>query len=486
MKIKSFHLIGVGCLAAGAALFGYALGYKPQYESIMGLAAGVLLLMGSLYLAPEWFARLLAQISVVRAILANQPIPDAGKIASEIVKEFRPKPDFNSRVAENKDVAGFSAPPPSADEWNSVVRPVLHQTSQYTAPTYYLNRNLQVIDWNLGFDLIFEPITGELRGKHVNWFIARLGNVDDVYAHARCFPLKVEEQPQVDTETLLYATERYGPIEFEKVATKLHDRFGQQRGWAVTLLIRKLDHWPEFVKDLARRIEDDKFWSLYSVSYDMVLTRYSGYQELLQMVCRSVPETAKRVVDLGAGTGNMSRLLLEGGRTVWAVEKNIAMLDLLRSKDFVVKAGDRLKIVKSSVEHLEMLAAEELFDAVTAVNLLYAVDNVPACLSSLAPLIKPDGLFVLTTTDSDTHLTPLLDDIGEKFKSAPDLPILSPHILRVRELNMKLEAKGLTTRYTRKMYEEWLSQAGFVIESVERVYKDAVLLIRTRKKAQSR
>jgi ubiquinone/menaquinone biosynthesis C-methylase UbiE len=339
-----------------------------------------------------------------------------------------------------------------------------------------------VIDWNLAFDLIFEPIVGELRGRHVNWFIARLANSEEVFTHARGFPTRTDQQPNVDTEPLVYVTARYGVIEFEKVATKLHDRDGRQRGWAVTLLVRKAGDFDALIRDLAARIETDKFWSLYSVSYDLVLNRYPRYNHLLEQVNRSVPDEARRVLDLGAGTGNMARRLLEGGRDVWAVEKNIAMLDILRAKDFAVKAQDRLKIVKSSVEHLEMLAAEEPFDAATAVNVLYAVDNVPACLASVSQVLKPGGALVLTTTDSKTELTPLLDDIRKQLNSDREL---IAHVDRVRELNFKLQAQGLTTRYTREQYVDWLKAAGFAVDSDERAYVDAVLLIRAHKREDS-
>jgi hypothetical protein len=106
------------------------------------------------------------------------------------------------------------------------------------------------------------------------------------------------------------------------------------------------------------------------------------------------------------------------------------------------------------------------------------VDDVPACLASVSKVLKPGGTFVLTTTDSETRLTPLLDDIRRKLGSDNDLAL---HLDRVRELNLKLEANGLTTRYSRDRYIGWLQAAGFVIESIERAYVGAVLLIRARK-----
>jgi SAM-dependent methyltransferase len=194
-----------------------------------------------------------------------------------------------------------------------------------------------------------------------------------------------------------------------------------------------------------------------------------------------------RVVDLGAGTGNASRIVLEGRDrpSVWAVEKNMAMLDSFRAKEWVRAAGDRLKIVKSSVEHLEMLASEEPFDAAVAVNTLYAVDDVPACLGSLNQVLRLGGTFSFSTTDKNTKLGPLLDDIAAELSRRADWKELLPHYNRVQSLNMKLEEKGVTTRYTRDQYIAWLEQAGFRVDLYEPGhYTGAVVVGRATKVAE--
>ncbi|HEV3162652.1 MAG TPA: hypothetical protein VGZ22_01330, partial [Isosphaeraceae bacterium] len=233
------------------------------------LTSCMFVLAGLSYLMPRLFSSIVTRFIVLRAIITGQTLPDPQKVNENLVFIFATKTEVDAEAMRHTEVPGLTAPPPLPDEWNSLVRPVLHQASQYMAPTYYLNGNLQVIDWNLCFDLIFERIIGELRGRHVNWFIARLQNSEEVFTHASTFPDRIERQPQVDTERLVYdSKEKYGVVELEKIAAKLHDLNGQQRGWAVTLMVRQVESWDKLIHDLAARIEDDKFWSLYSVSYD--------------------------------------------------------------------------------------------------------------------------------------------------------------------------------------------------------------------------
>lgn len=439
-------------------------------------------LAGLPFFSPPLFWRIVWLFLFIKNALMSKEIQDPEKLQKSFGVLFESKDASDEKAQAHQDVPGFDAEPPRADEWNSLVRPVLHQASQYMAPTYYLNGSLQVIDWNLCFELLFERIIGELRGQHVNWFIVRLDNRDQVFAHARQFPDQVERQPSVDTEQLAYISRKYGRIVFEKVATKLHDLEGQQQGWAVTLLIRELKSWDALADDLAKKIEVDKFWSLYSVSYNRVLTRYDGYRNLLKSVALALPDDARRVVDLGAGTGNLSRVLIESGREVWAVEQNMAMLDIFNAQDFAIKAVDRLRIVKSSAEHLEMLAHEGPFDAATALNVFYAVDNVLAALKSLNRILKLGGTLVFTTTDSDTKLEPLLKDIYQGLTREHDFAQLAPHVKRVVALNMELERAGKTTRYRKDEYIKWAQEAGFEVDPrCPRLYVDAVILITARK-----
>lgn len=475
-------VVGLGFFAAAAA--GPIVHGAPLSKwSYLALVSGALVSLAGLpFLSPDLFWRIVSLIMFVKGTLLSKEVQGPDKLRESFDGFFETKVQTEVKVQEHQDVAGFGAEPPRADEWNSQVRPVLHQASQYMAPTYYLNGSLQVIDWNLCFELIFERIVGELRGQHVNSLIVRLDNRDEVFAHARQFPDQVDRQPAVDTERLVYLSRKFGRIVFDKVATQLHDLDGQPQGWAVTLLIREMKSWDALIAKLSEKIAVDKFWSLYSVSYNRVLNRYAGYRDLLNSVALALPDKARRVVDLGAGTGNLSRALLDSGREVWAVEQNMAMLDIFNAQDFAIKAGDRLRIVKSSVEHLEILAHEGPFDAATALNVFYAVDHVPAALRSLNRILAMGGSLVFTTTDSDTQLEPLLKDIYKNLSREHDFAQLAPHVRRVQDLNRDLERTGKTTRYRKDEYIKWAEEAGFKVEQpCPRLYVDAVILVKARK-----
>src|SRR5262249_35042509 len=136
----------------------------------------------------------------------------------EVQKTFEAEATLRAEAA--KGILGVDADPPSLDLWYDQLQPVLHESSLYTTPTYWLDTNLSVLDWNNAFDLVFAEMTPVLRYRHVNEFIARLANFDAVFNHGRAFSKRIfaGESPACDTETLVYRSRRYGDVTMLKVA----------------------------------------------------------------------------------------------------------------------------------------------------------------------------------------------------------------------------------------------------------------------------
>ncbi|MBC8873408.1 MAG: class I SAM-dependent methyltransferase [Planctomycetes bacterium] len=382
-------------------------------------------------------------------------------------------------VEEEGEILGVNEPPPSPDEWYTKLRPVLHEASYYTVPTYYLDPSLRVIDWNIAFELVFSRIVGQLRYRHVAWFIARLDNRDEVFEHARDFTERVHqgELPLADVEPLRYESEKYGTVSFVKVATQLHDGEGRLHGWAVALFIDKID-WGTFERHLLRALREDKLWSVYAASYDRVLLQFPPYLQLIRDVISVVPGEARLVADLGAGTGNVTWELLDRRHRVTAIENNPMMLDRLR-----VKVGDseNVTVMKASVEHLDRVS-DEKFDAAVMVNVLYAVEDPLRCLRGIHRILKPNGVLAFSTTHSDTRLDPLLESIRSKLEEDGKLDEFARDYENVRAANKEIE-KTIAGRRSRDDYRDYVRSAGFeIIRDEASTYVDAVMMIHARKK----
>ena len=389
--------------------------------------------------------------------------------------------DKTQLIRDHEDVIDAEKPALSHDDWTAQLqelRSVIYQAQRYSTPTYYLDTHLSVIHWNVAFDIIFKPILHKIRRKHVNYFIAELANHGEVFDHAREFTnaVKQGQLPLIDVEPLAYDSQLYGQVEFEKVASQLTDSEGNLKAWSVALLLKKID-WDMYQPDLLQRLRDDKLWGIYAVSYDTILSDFPPYRQLIDDVLRGIPSDANRILELGAGTGNVTKTLLQRDYRVTALENNPAMLEKMCAKK--LDQNGRLKINLESAENLEVIE-ENNFDAAVAVNLAYALDDPLGCFRKVADVLKPNGMFVLSTTHSQTDLSPLLKAIESHLKAAGTFRQKEEHYRRVLEVNRDIEYT-IARRYTREQYLEWLQQAGFRVVHEKSAYKDAVIVMHARK-----
>lgn len=105
-----------------------------------------------------------------------------------------------------------------------------------------------------------------------------------------------------------------------------------------------------------------------------------------------VPARIGSVLDLGAGTGKFTELLIERAERVVAVEPAVAMLDVLRAKlpnvDAIVGGAESIPLTDASM------------DAVTVAQAFHWFDRDAAC-AEIARVLVPGGTLGLLWNHSD-------------------------------------------------------------------------------------
>lgn len=145
-------------------------------------------------------------------------------------------------------------------------------------------------------------------------------------------------------------------------------------------------------------------WRFYAYFYDGLLNFYP-YRELIQLVSeRSQKFTHKgaRVADVGAGTGNISRLLLERSDAIEldVVEPYAQMLKRARKKLAAVTSSSKVTFYQqSATEYLNNLKPGEL-DVVVLSNVLYTLQDRDDFWDALIKALASDGVAVITNSDT--------------------------------------------------------------------------------------
>src|ERR1700686_2984331 len=113
------------------------------------------------------------------------------------------------------------------------------------------------------------------------------------------------------------------------------------------------------------------------------------------------------VADIASGTGVFTRLLLENGNSVFAVEPNAAMREMGIQQLQSLQSNDRLVSVAGTAEGTTLRAAS--VDFVTAAQAAHWFD-LPRARKEFARILRPDGWCVLIWNERETTTTPFLQD----------------------------------------------------------------------------
>ncbi len=182
--------------------------------------------------------------------------------------------------------------------------------------------------------------------------------------------------------------------------------------------------------------------------------------ELLRVECGLKPFHA--IADVASGTGAFTRLLLENGNRVFAIEPNAAMRE----------AGGRL--LQSFAQHISVAGTAEnttlpsaSVDFVTAAQSAHWFDRRRA-RSEFVRILKPGGWCVLIWNERRTAATPFLRDYeqllltyGTDYKEVRherttttihEFFAPAPHLERVFDLRQQFEFEGTAGRLLSSSY----------------------------------
>lgn len=370
-----------------------------------------------------------------------------------------------------------------ADHW-SLVRECRLPIHDLVCPTYVLDRNYHFLDWNPMFDELVAKPMGLTRFRHAEDFILKLKNHREVIERSRQ-AFSDDIFPMVHVEDLEYESPKYGLIVFKKIAAQIAGEKGGLLAWSVNLNVTYAERAEEMWADLEKRLAADVNWAIYAKLYDRMLLQFDPYNELVAKAVYLLGD-AEVVADLGAGTGNVTVDLLEHrfNRQVWALESNEEMLEQLRRK--LLKARNallkRVKVFKGDLMVSLREFEQDFFDGAVMVNTLYAIPDRARCLREVYRVLKPGGVFVYSTSTSETDVDRLFGAIERELTNKRMIKTLRPVIDLAYDRHRAMAADIL--RDSPDAVIDYARQAGFEVDDADIFpyeYEGAVTIVRATK-----
>ena len=279
-------------------------------------------------------------------------------------------------------------------------------------PTYVLDENFTILDWNPTFEMIF-PTERFNRGDFVRKFLVCLSNFKDTLERGKVF--LNENKPLFHSEDFVYDSPRYGRMTFTKVTSPVRDVDRRIIGWNVALNVDEVEKRSLFNEDRNTCVEFDALLTRYCASYQRIVAAYPDYKRMADLHVNEM-EGARNVLDLGSGPGLLTARLLKPGRIVTAVDCNDAMLERLQNSCEDAIAKGRLRVAKGNIEVLNGFRRE--FDGAVLLNVLYSVRDKEACLKRIHEVLVDGAPIVISGPREDADLELLFDEIMRTTRPA--------------------------------------------------------------------
>lgn len=133
--------------------------------------------------------------------------------------------------------------------------------------------------------------------------------------------------------------------------------------------------------------------------YELLHPEVYGKQEqkriaaVLKMVDTLIVDNQKRVLDCGAGTGNLTSKLLRMGYHVTAIDISAEMCTLLKKRYNVYLKAKKLIVINSPIEDVSFDRGE--FDLITCYSVLHHLPDYVSTIQKLSVFLKKGGILYL-------------------------------------------------------------------------------------------
>jgi ubiquinone/menaquinone biosynthesis C-methylase UbiE len=231
-----------------------------------------------------------------------------------------------------------------------------------------------------------------------------------------------------------------------------------------------------------KRNDEQEHWAKHFEGYDLFQEAYSKYRAMMEFHVDALKDS-KRVLDSGAGTGNLTRRLLESGHDVAAIDANENALQYLRDKCKNIDTAGNLIVQQADLSQ-PLPFLNEAFDGIASSLVIPFVPNYMHYFSENYRVLKSGGVFTLSTAiPKEGSMDALMQDIETEATKRGILPEHEEAFKRMWETSRQNERTVLEKGVSIEALVTALEEVGFVdIEKPEeQPYGEYVVFMIARK-----
>lgn len=219
------------------------------------------------------------------------------------------------------------------------------------------------------------------------------------------------------------------------------------------------------------------FWNLYSYIYDLMLFN-PPYQKMQQQVVNELNfKNNSFLLDAGCGTGNFEKSI-----TRFKNDKFIQIKALDSSSAMLRRAAKKIK--KESIDYQNqdinesLLFGDNYFDYITAINVIYSINNPENVLQEFFRVLKNGGKIIIVNPEKKANPKEFFKAILNSAKGIQKIVLLFTN-LPLFLFNFVIALKGKNQIYHFWEREKWidvLSKLGYHKITVTPIYIQGYLI----------
>lgn len=321
--------------------------------------------------------------------------------------------------------------------WNDRDPRVDQSFFQGSVPGFVLGVDQTIVDWNVGFELIFGANPLVKRGINISkWYelienFRRLPNREEKLHGEAMLPI-------TDRERVVYISPDYGRIVFMKIMSPVLDRFsGRIIGWNIALNINSVHERVKFFTDLNDRIQGNSKHARHVIGIDQIASKSKVFHDAVQTAISDIGMMNKVLFlgSLGAAPFIEEVLTLNPSAKVHVMDNDTEALRHLRHK--LSRYGQRVKIVRRALTDLSIVpegrfdAAIILWPAVTSVELDQKMDELEGKLGE-------NGKISIISWIGDNGSQKFWDLVTRDLEERGEVDVIRWHLGLIKEESARL------------------------------------------------
>jgi len=333
-------------------------------------------------------------------------------------------------------------------------------------PAIIIDADGYISDFNLAFATLLDGALEPCRGEPVRAVADRL----DKHVASGFLPTRQDDgqglesqdaMTQVSSGFCRYRCGLYGRVELLRSdVVHIEPETGRIGSRVLYWEFIQIEDGDLFREHLRQACAHQLIWESYACSYDRVLPLLPYYQEAVaRHVAAMIHPDVRRVLDVGAGTGNVSLELCKAEREVTAIDLSRAMLEQLVRK-VPEGARSRVTVSEQNAENLR-LWDDAQFDGVTILLALYDMAHPTRALQEAVRLLRPRGWIVVTEPRRSFRLEPLVAYVKNFLQERGCYEALRGDFERICTANISLNPAQRGKRLWAEDIEEFMRGAGF-------------------------